>query len=701
MAFVFDESSITIKTDFPHQVEKRTNLRISMADGCQLAADIWLPEDAEINPVPAILEYIPYRKNDLTAPRDSIRHPYFAGHGYACLRVDLRGCGDSDGVLYDEYLQQELDDGVAVLHWIADQPWCDGNVGIIGKSWGGFNGLQIAALQPPMLKAVISLCSTDDRYADDVHYMGGSLLASDMLWWASIMLAYNALPPDPAMVGKRWRKMWLHRLEETPPFIEKWLEHSRRDAYWQHGSVCENYTNIKCPVYAVGGWADGYTNAVFRLLANLPGPRKGLIGPWVHEYPEVATPAPGIGFLQECLRWWDQWLKGIDTGVMNEPMLHAWLQESAAPQSNYTSRPGRWIAEQSWPTRQKQHQYFLAAAEQLSPTESTPNQERIAQLSGSQLHGFYCGVWCPFGEEGDMATDQQIEDIRSTCFTSPPMKQQTDYLGFPTIELVFSVDQPMAQVAVRLCDIPPSDAKQGSESRLVSWGMLNLTHAAEADASHAAPKLLVPDRIYKVTVQLNAIGHTLPAGHRWRVALSTTYWPHMWPSPTPVMLTLYSGCRLALPERRAQLTDEKLAPFGPPEIAPKMRIDTLRPASRQRSVTHDLVAESATLFNRSDGGAFRLRPTDAPFTDIEFGTIDEDRYTITEGDPLSAKVTCRRVILLGRNGWRVRIQTESRMWCDAEKFHVFNSVHCFEGEDEAEVEIFARESDFSTQRRFL
>jgi pimeloyl-ACP methyl ester carboxylesterase len=212
------------------------NAWIVLSDGCRLAARIWLPEDAVERPVPAILEYIPYRKNDATAARDAAMHPYFAEHGYAAVRVDTRGSGDSDGILRDEYLPQEQRDGLEVLRWLASQPWCTGRVGMMGKSWGGFNALQIAAHDPPELGAVISVASTDDRYADDVHYMGGCLLAWDMLSWASTMLAYNARPPDPDVVGERWRAMWLDRLENTPPFVESWLAHQRRDEYWKQGS---------------------------------------------------------------------------------------------------------------------------------------------------------------------------------------------------------------------------------------------------------------------------------------------------------------------------------------------------------------------------------------------------------------------------------------------------------------------------------
>src|SRR5579862_5732293 len=198
------------------------HLFIPLADGTRLAARLWLPAQT---PVPAILEYIPYRKRDGTRGRDEPMHGWFAQVGYAAIRVDMRGTGESDGLLEDEYLAQELSDACEVIAWLAAQPWCDGNVGMMGKSWGGFNALQVAALRPPALKAVITVCSTDDRYADDIHYIGGCVHGLAMLPWAATMLAYDARPPDPAVLGDGWRAAWLDRLERTPPFVEAWLSH--------------------------------------------------------------------------------------------------------------------------------------------------------------------------------------------------------------------------------------------------------------------------------------------------------------------------------------------------------------------------------------------------------------------------------------------------------------------------------------------
>ena len=236
------ENDISIVSAFPRIVREIENMFIPLAEGIRLAARIWLPEDAEQDPVPAILEFLPYRKRDGTSERDALTHPYYAGHGYACVRVDMRGAGDSEGILEDEYLKVEQDNALEVLEWIATQPWCSGQTGMIGISWGGFNGLQIAARRPPSLKAIVTIASTDDRYADDIHYMGGVMI-NDAMSWGATMFAFNSRPPDSANVGEGWDDLWMARLEANDPWSMKWLSHQTRDAFWQHGSVCENYAD--------------------------------------------------------------------------------------------------------------------------------------------------------------------------------------------------------------------------------------------------------------------------------------------------------------------------------------------------------------------------------------------------------------------------------------------------------------------------
>ena len=280
--------------------------------------------------------------------RDALTHPYLAGHGYAGVRVDIRGSGESGGLPLDEYAKQEQDDGLEVIAaggaaLVQRRGRDDGN--LLGRvqraSDCGAPSARAQGDRHHLLdrRSLRRRCALHGRHASDRRARMG------LVFFATV-----CLPPDPLLVGDRWRAMWLERLQNVPLFFELWLQHQRRDAYWKHGSVCEDYEAIQCPVYAVGGWTDAYKNAIPRLLERLTVPRKGLIGPWAHAYPHFARPGPQIGFLQEMLRWWDYWLKGIDTGVMDEPMLRAWMTDSVRPASHHETLPGRWVAEPSWPS---------------------------------------------------------------------------------------------------------------------------------------------------------------------------------------------------------------------------------------------------------------------------------------------------------------------------------------------------------------
>jgi uncharacterized protein len=656
-------SGFTAITDLP--VNLIENTWIPLRDGTRLAARIWLPKDTSQFPVPAVLEYLPYRKDDGTAIRDRVIHEYFAGHGYASVRVDIRGSGDSDGLLLDEYMPQEQLDALEVIEWIANQPWCTGKVGMMGISWGGFNSLQIAARRPPALKAIITVCSTDDRYTDDCHYMGGCVLGSDMPNWASVMFAYNALPPDPAFVGERWREMWFNRMENTPPFLESWLSHQQRDDFWKQGSVDEDYGAIECPVYAVGGWVDPYTNAVPRLLQGLKVPRKGLIGPWAHAYPHTALPQPAIGFLQECLRWWDFWLKGVETGIMDEPMLRLWMPEAVAPQPCEHEWPGRWVAEPAWPPQKIHPLTYYLSENRLT---AAPEAQKDVKLVGVQANGTGAGVWCPYGNTTGMPTDQRSDDGLSLSFTSAAMTQPMEILGFPEVQLKLSVDRPDALLAVRLCDVAPDGA-----SRLVSWGLLNLTHRDGHDHVEA----LEAGRVYTVKVQLNVAAHHLATGHRWRVAISPTYWPHAWPSPAPVRLVLSTGtdCLLNLPEREGGDLDWDLAPFGPPEGAPVLESKSLRTDGSTRTYTQEVLTGRLQMVDRIDEGRNLIVASGTVYDSVITNT-----YSIIEAQPLSARVVCERKIEISRGDWQTRVETSSVMTSDAEYFYLTNVLDAYEGE---------------------
>jgi putative CocE/NonD family hydrolase len=669
------------KAPNPRRVREIPNLWIGLSDGMRLAARVWMPEGAETHPVPAILECIPYRKRDGTVWRDEAMHPYIASHGYAVLRIDLRGSGDSDGILDDEYLPEEQTDLVEAIGWVAEQSWCNGHCGMTGISWGGFNALQVAARRPPALKAIITIDSTDDRYGDDVHYMGGAML-HDNFAWASAMFAYLSQPPDPLLVGEIWRETWLDRLQRARFWLRQWLQHQHRDAYWRQGSVCESYRDITCAVYAIGGWEDGYSNAVPRLLEGLEAPAKGLIGPWGHALPHAAYPGPRIGFLQECLRWWDHWLKGIDTGIMREPRYRVWMNESFRPAAFAESRAGRWVAEHGWPSPQIGTRSFHLTKAGLAEAAGDAATFSIQ----SPLTVGTCSLeWCSYGGQGgDLPTDQRGDDAGSLCFDSAPLADRLEILGAPVLDLAFSSDKPVATICVRLCDVWPDGA-----SARVTFTLFNLTH----HASHSAPEPLVPGKRYRARIPLNHIAHAFPPGHRLRLAISTSYWPMMWPAPERFTLTLQGAdCRLDLPQRQPGDADAKLAAFPPAATAPGPHEESLRPDSTRRRVETDVAKGETTVTMVKDAGATRL-------LDIDL-TVDSDTvetYRIRHDDPASAEGLTRYRHRLSRGDWRIETRTTTSLKLTATHFIASAELEAFEGTER----IFCRNESFTLPRNLV
>jgi len=661
------------RQNFPRPIREIENLYIPLADGTRLAARLWLPKDAARHPVPAILEYIPYRKRDFMRMRDEPIHRYYAGHGYAAIRVDLRGSGDSDGLLEDEYLPREQLDAIEVIDWLAEQPWCDGKVGMTGISWGGFNALQVAAHRPEPLKAIITLCASDDRYADDAHFMGGCLLNENQIWGAAFF-SNNALPPDPELAGESWRETWMRRLRSNHPFPALWLRHQRRDDYWKQGSVCEDFGRITCAVYAIGGWADGYSNAVPRLLAGLECPRKGLIGPWAHTFPHNGVPGPAIGYLQEALRWWDHWLKGTDSGIMDEPMLRAWMQDYVEPEPFHELRPGRWVAERDWPgARIETRRWYLTGGAGL---EETPDEAVTLTLSSPQVTGLTGGDWCGMGSEGEAPLDQRADDGRSLIFDSAPLEQDLEILGMPAVNLRLSSDKPAAMLAVRVNDVAPDGA-----SARVTFGILNLTHRN----SHEHPEPLVPGEATEVRVELNAIAHRFEAGHVIRLAISNAYWPMVWPSPEACTLEIDTGGgALELPVRPSHPDDATLAEFSPVEAAGSSSTRThLATAGFSRSIERDLVGHEVIYRMISEGGDFGesklMRIEDIG---LDLGHHVEHSFTIDERDPLSARTEIIERLSMRRDAWHIRISASIQLSATREQFILEANLTAHEGEDE-------------------
>jgi putative CocE/NonD family hydrolase len=633
------------------------NLRIPMPCGITLSARVWMPDDADTRPMPAILEILPYRKRDGTTGRDETTHARFSTHGYVCLRVDLRGTGESDGLFTDEYSEQELQDVAATIEWIAAQNWCTGAVGIMGISWGGFNGLQVAARRPTGLKAVISMCTSVDRYADDIHFKGGCQLTEN-LGWAATAMSWFSTPPDPMIAGDNWRDIWLNRLENTPFLIGDWAGHTTRDDYWKHGSVCEDFAQIEVPVLVLGGWHDGYRNTAAKLLSGgTSGPVKAIMGPWNHNYPHIAAPAPQMDFIQEAIAWWDHWLKGEQNGVEDMPDYRAYVMDGIAPKANYDHRPGQWLAFDKWPVAGVTETQMDFGDNTFSGAMLTPVSVDTNPKCGRQF-----GEYFPYGfGPGELPDDQRAEDKMSVCFDDDPIEAPLTVFGAPKVTVNLSSNQTFGQIAVRLCDVAPDGA-----STLITFGVLNL----QCRNGYETHEPLVPDTTYAIEMMLDQAAYVVPEGHSIRLAVSPSYWPYIWPERGAVTLTI-SGGHMVLPT----LDDEAGHGITMPEpdfvTAPVTR--TIRDGHEAKTLETEAGKDVLTISGDYGEVEFIEHGLRISSAMTEVWSIDHD-----DVNGATAQIDWDRGLVRGDIAISTRVNMT--MSCDADAYYISAKLRAFEHE---------------------
>jgi predicted acyl esterase len=505
---------------------------ITMADGVRLAATLHVP-DGE-GPWPAILEALPYRKDDLTS---SYRTEYarLAEAGYVVCRVDVRGTGTSEGVAEDEYPEIEQRDMNEVIAWLASRDWSTGNVGMYGTSYSGFNSIQVAMTRPPALKAIIPIYATDDRYADDVHYFGGALKALDLVDYPTYMTALNALPPVPSLYGEGWHEVWEKRVHENEPWPIRWLEEQTFGPYWQHGSLRPHYDTIQAATMIVAGWADGYTNNSLRTMAALTCPKRLILGPWAHASTETSLPGPNVDLVPEMVRWWDRWLKGVDNGVDREPPILVFIRRSTKPQPDLPEVRGEWRYEPGWPLdRSTELPMPFGNAVALGRMASDPDELEVRGDVGWTAW-ISCAGHLPYGQPQDQRPDEAL----SAVYEWPPLADDLEILGHPRVEVTVTSSAPVAYLSAKLCDVFPDGT-----SALVTRGLLNLAHRE----SRKEPSPLDPGTPVRVTVELEVTSWVFEPGHRIRLDLAGSDWPNAWPPPAAATLSFdRGGSALILP----------------------------------------------------------------------------------------------------------------------------------------------------------
>jgi putative CocE/NonD family hydrolase len=632
-------------------VDTRRDVRIPVRDGLELSANLWLPVPAAgAAPgqarVPAILEMIPYRKDDWRWASDEARGQWLAARGFAFCRLDIRGTGSSPGVARGEYTLEETRDGYDAVEWLAAQSWCNGAVGMWGISWGGFAAIQVALLGPPHLRAIVPVYASDDRYTDDVHYVGGCTTASELSQYAVSMVGSNALPARPAYRGAGWEAEWRERLEQTPIWLFEWLRQQHDGPFWRQGSLAPDWAALTVPTLLVAGWMDGYVDSAVRMLERcVNAPRRALIGNWVHALPDAAYPGPTMDWLHELVRFFDHWLKGLDNGTMAEPALTFFEREYAPPEAFPVAWPGHWRSEPGLPhPGTTDRTLWPGPGGRLGADgPAASGVERLVHRPTIGTRGAlsWGAGWPPNGLARDLRPDEAL----LPTWTSEPLEQALDLFGRPAVTFTISTAMPVATLVARLSDVAPD----GTVAQ-VTAGVLNLTHRN----GHTRPEPLPAGRREAVTIALRATGYRYLPGHRIRLSAASAYWPVIWPSPHPGEIEVHlGGSRLVLPAIPAKASLPTPAfrtePPGLPEVGGEYHEDP--PAWR---ISEDVVAGSVTV--TTGGGETSVLPDGTRLYAAELLEM-----TAADADPAHARMRTEVVYRLDQDGRAIEILANGLM----------------------------------------
>ena len=517
---------------------------IPMPDGVQLAATLYMPADLKPGArVPALLEYLPYRKDDDDAVSDYGHHAYFARHGYVGARVDIRGFGNSGGVQPPrEYSAQEQQDGERVIAWLARQPWSNGKVGMLGISWGGFNSIQMAMRRPPALKAILAVAATEALFTEDVHYMDGIMHVDEFEVSMDLDQGRSGAPNFPLDEDTLAKRM------DSTPWSLDYFRHQRNGAFWR--APIRRLEDIHVPCFLIGGLQDGYRNSIVRMLERVPAPVHAWVGPWNHDFPNGSIYGPRVEWRDQAVRWFDHWLKGIDNGVEHDPKVVFYQQQGHSPGAEPQDVPGEWRADSWPPAGLKSVSWFLAPNHQLTQAPAAAATDHLRYVPSA---GVEAGFWW-----GELLSDQRPVDAYSLTYDSPPLDEDVAMLGRAHARLYASADAPLADWFVRLEDV----AEDGRVTAITGAG-LNGAQRQSTDR----PEALVPGTEYRLDLDLYLSSWVWTHGHRIRVAVSNAQWPMLWPTPYPMTTTLrlggLEGSSIALPV--VPVHGQAPPPFAQPE----------------------------------------------------------------------------------------------------------------------------------------
>jgi putative CocE/NonD family hydrolase len=631
---------------------------IPMPDGVTLEADLYFPTGGKPGEqFPVLLEYLPYRKNE-DVNRSRRHYGYFVERGYVHARVDIRGTGNSQGkVVPYEYSDQEWADGDAVLDWLAAQPWSTGKVAMLGISWGGFNAIQMAGRGHPALKAIIAIDATEDLYQEDVHYIDGIMHLDS---WEMSAELYNAMPGAPEYVLD---EDWMANRFDAEPWVLSHKRQQRDGPYWDRGSWRDRHDSIKIPTFHIGGWYDGYRNSLPRMLERVKNaPVKAMIGAWNHSFPHEPYPEPGMEWRHEATRWFDYWLKDIDTGIMDEPAFAVYLRDWHPPGPSLDFAPGRWVYLDSWPNERVQNQEWFAGRDHglaMKAPEPTP-EPAVHQLKNMPTTGYEASG--PVMWWGDIAHDQRGTDAFSLVYDSPVLEKEVTILGQPRAVLQVAADAIRANWFVRISDVAPD-----GQVTLITGKGFNGTHRNSA----REPEDLVPGEFFPAEIEMYFTSWVFKSGHRIRLSISNAQWPMFWPTPYPVTTSLQIGgdtpARLVLPVLDTQ-------GLAQPEFLPPVVVAGVEGFGSLETddVTASGYGEISSVDRNPQTGEVVIKATSSGGSQYPWGT-ETYRETIehrtSDSHPENTAMIGTHVITVETNGRTLLFEGGLDFRSDAENFY--------------------------------
>jgi uncharacterized protein len=625
---------------------KTENGWLTMKDGVKLAVTFYKPvprSDAERFPV--LFEFLPYRKDDGGAIGVYPLYTYFVRRGYILARVDIRGTGSSVGTFpLREYSEQELDDACETIGQLSRLPASNGSVGMWGISWGGFNAIQVAMRRPPALKAILAAMATDDLYHDDIHYIDGALHVDEWAFWFDHSKGIPRSPDYPI------DEAYYRERFESYPGLLTYLKQQKDGEFWSRNSLRGQYGKIQIPCYLIGGLLDGYRDSIPRMLQEMMVPVKAEVGPWNHAWPDDGVPGPNYEWRHEAVRWWDQWLKGKETGVRSDPRLVIYLRAGHEPDAGLAMTPGRWLAG-DWPIPGTTWQKLFPDAD--GRLRDRPERTGSDALFYVPSFGISTGLWW-----GEPTGDMRPDDAGSLVYDSDVLREKTEIVGLPRVRLRVKAGAPLAHWVARLEDVFPD-----GRVALVTGGLLN----GSQRRSRPRPEPMVPGETSDLGFELHLTTWTFQPGHRVRLSVSNSLFPMIWPTPYPMTTTLVTGVE-------ATCLELPVVPAGR-LAAPAFRLAEKREVRADaRDLGSDVWPQGTNEWKRDTArgvvtytwsGKSRYK-----IGDRRFEATEKNVYETNESDPADSRFLGEASDRIELRGRTIDVLTSAEIRSDAASFHV-------------------------------